>query len=369
LIEAALPRLFAQLGRYEGKAYIPDAGKRPIISILKERIMTDFNKLLFSFKEHLKVKNYSPRSIEAYSYHLLGFFAHLESIGITDVKRVTRDVLQDYQLKITTGQGYAVGTISIKVRSVKRFFEYLEETGKLLVNPAEHIKEPEKETRLPRAVLTPDEARKILDQPDTGTMIGLRSRAMLEVLYSTGIRLEELISLTLYDCDLQGGLLRIKGKFSRDRVVPLGKHAIKFLKQYIKHARQHHGERRRNPEKRREQTKSLFVSKMRTPLSAQVIETMVRRYAKQAGVKKHVTPHVFRHTFATELLRNGADLRAVQKMLGHSGLSVTHIYTHVAGVEVKKTHSQSHPRERDKTDKEKDINPDIKMIKGKYRHE
>ena len=340
--------------------------------------MSAFNKLLFSFKEHLKVKNYSPRSIEAYSHHLLGFFAHLESAGITDVKRVTRDVLTEYQLTITehtsartNGQGYAPGTISLKVRSIKRLFEYLEETGKLLVNPAERIKEPEKETRLPRAVLTPDEAKKILDQPDTGTMIGLRSRAMIEVLYSTGIRLEELINLTLYDCDLQGGLLRIKGKFSRDRVVPLGRHAIKFIKQYITHVRQHHGERRRNPEKRlrTEQTKSLFVSKMRTPLSAQVIEKMVRTYAKQAGVTKRVTPHVFRHTFATELLRNGADLAAVQKMLGHSGLSVTHIYTHVAGVEVKKTHTQSHPRERDKTEGKEDIIPNITSVKGPYRHD
>ncbi len=187
--------------------------------------MSEFNELHASFTEHLKVKNYSPQSVAAYSGHLRLFLDHLTENGITDIKRVTRDVLKDYQQKIAElpglkGTGYAVGTISMKVRAVKRFFEYLEDIGTILINPAEHIKEPKKETRLPRVVLSEDEVRKIFDQPNLSTLVGIRDRCVLEVFYSTGIRLEELTTLTIFDCDLQGGLLRVKGKFSKDRVVP-----------------------------------------------------------------------------------------------------------------------------------------------------
>jgi len=323
-----------------------------------------FNDLLFGFKEHLKVKNYSPISISAYSQHLQGLFDYLKDIKITDIKHVTRDILKDFQLKITehrhNSKGYTIATVSTKIRAVKRFFEYLEETNYILINPAEYLKEPKKETRLPRIVLTEDEARKILDMPNLSTMTGIRDRTILEVFYSTGIRLEEIANLTIYDCDLQGGLLRVnKGKFAKDRVVPLGRHAIKFLKEYIAHIRPHHTRNNKT-------TRILFVNQMGKPLSKLVIQLMVRNYAKKAGIKKKVTPHVFRHTFATQLVKNGADITAVQKMLGHSDLSVTHIYTKVAGVEVKKTHSTHHPREKDKAVKE-ETTSQIKSIKGPYR--
>lgn len=329
--------------------------------------MSDFNELLFSFKEHLKVKNYSPRSIESYSGNLPAFFAHLKQMNITDIKRVTKDVLTGYQFAMTEyrtkeNKPYTRDTVSVKLRAVKRFFEYLEESGTILINPAEHIKEPKKETRLPRAVLTQDEAKKILDQPNLSMFTGIRDRCVLEVLYSTGVRLEELTGLTIYDCDLQGGLLRVnKGKFAKDRVVPLGKHAVKFLKEYIARVRPHHT-------RKNKQLRTLFINQLGRPLSPTVVEIIVRTCAKKAGIKKKVTPHVFRHTFATELVRNGADITAVQKMLGHSDLSVTHIYTRVAGVDVKKTHSQSHPREKDKEQKE-ETTPDIQSIKGRYRHD
>lgn len=327
--------------------------------------MTDnLNDILFGFKEHLKVKNYSPMSISAYSQHLQGLFDYLKEINTTDIKRVTRDILKDFQLKITehkrNGKTYTTATVSTKIRAIKRFFEYLEEINHILINPAEYFKEPKKETRLPRTILTEDEARKILDMPNLSTMTGIRDRTILEVFYSTGIRLEEMVNLTIYDCDLQGGLLRVnKGKFAKDRVVPLGKHAVKFLKEYITHIRPHHTRNNKS-------TRTLFVNQMGKPLSKLVIQLMVRNYAKKARIKKKVTPHVFRHTFATQLVRNGADVTAVQKMLGHSDLSVTHIYTKVAGVEVKKTHSTHHPREKDKAIKEGTI-PQIKSVKGSYR--
>lgn len=328
--------------------------------------MKAYDDLLFAFREHLRIKSYSPATISSYSDHLRMFFAYLGAIDVRDVKRVTREHLQNYRLRLSEhrsaeGQGYSVLTVCLKVRAVKRMFEYLEATNRILVNPAETLKEPKKETRLPRAVLTVAEARKILDAPNLSLVHGIRDRALLEVLYSTGVRVEEVTGLTIFDCDLQGGMLRVKGKGSKDRVIPFGRHAVRFLKEYLTKVRPHYT--RNNKAER-----CLFINQLGKPLSKQMVEIQVRKYGKAAGIQKRVTPHVFRHTFATELLRNGADITAVQKMLGHSDLSVTHLYTRVAGVEVKKTHRLSHPRERDTPVKE-EITPDIKSVKGPYHRE
>jgi integrase/recombinase XerD len=315
----------------------------------------NLNEFLFAFIEHMKVRNYAKATLTSYSRYLRKFLEWLRETDITDIKRVNRDTLTSYQVKLIEyrddkGRRFTIATVSIKIRAVKRFFEYLESSNQVLINPAEHIKEPKKESRLPRAVLTEDETRKILDQPNLSTLAGIRDRTILEVFYSTGIRLAELMNITIFDCDLQGGLLRVKGKFSKERVVPLGRHAVKFLKEYITRVRPHHT-------KKNKAVRNLFVTQFGTPISRQVIDRMISFCSKQAGIEKHVTPHVFRHTFATQLVKNGADITAVQKMLGHATLSVTKIYTRVAGVEVKKTHRASHPREKDKADS--DENPDM----------
>ncbi len=325
--------------------------------------MTDnLNEHQFSFIEHMKVRNYAKATLTGYSRYLREFISWLREQEISDLKRVTRDTLTAYQVKLMELKARGdntIATVSIKIRAIKRFFEYLEASNHILINPAEHIKEPKKKNRLPRVVLTEDEARKILDAPNLSTMTGIRDRTILEVFYTTGIRVEELINLTIYDCDLQGGLLRVnKGKMAKDRVVPLGKHAVRFLKEYITRIRPAHT-------RNNKQTRNLFVGYTGQPLSGRTIGNRVVHYAKQAGLQKRVTPHTFRHTFATELVRNGADITAVQKMLGHSHLSVTHIYTKVAGVDVKKTHKESHPREKDKGDRESVS--DTKTIKGYYK--
>jgi integrase/recombinase XerD len=321
--------------------------------------MSDFNDLHFSFTEHLKVKNYSPQTVRPYSSQLRGFLDHLTGIGITDVRAVTKNLLQDYQASITEekiSRGLGFSFVASRIRAVKRFFEYLEQSGHILINPAEHIKEPQKESRLPRVVLTEEEAHRILDQPNLGTAVGIRDRAVLEVLYSTGIRLEEITNLTIFDCDLQGGLLRVnKGKGSKDRVVPLGKHAVRFLKEYITNVRPSHTIMNKK-------LTTLFVNQWGAPLSKQIIDIIVRTYAKRARIAKHVTPHTFRHTFATELVRNGADIVSVSKMMGHSDVRITQVYIRVAGIEVKNTHSESHPREKDK-ETSKEAEPDIAKIK------
>jgi integrase/recombinase XerD len=317
------------------------------------------------FAAHMKVKNYSPGTRASYGRELLKFLEYLREKDIGDIRKVTRDLLQAYQLGITRKKdegSYTVATVALKTRAVKRFFEYLEASNHILINPAEYLKEPKKERRLPRTVLSEEEARRVLDQPNLSSMTGIRDRTVLEVFYSTGIRLEEMVNLTIFDCDLQGGLLRVnKGKFAKDRVIPLGKHAVRFLKEYIGRVRPLHARNNRT-------MRNLFLNHQGRPFSRVMIEILVRRYAKAAGIQKKVTPHVFRHTFATHLVKNGANITAVQRMLGHSSLRVTQIYTKVAGVEVKKTHQTSHPREKDQEPKEEMI-PQIGMVKGHYRHD
>lgn len=298
--------------------------------------------LLFAFREHLKVLGRSEATVSAYSEHVKEY---LETVS--NVQSATRRALEGYiaglyEHRTKVGNPYQPGTIALKVRSLKRFFEYLEKANVIFVNPAEFIREPKQAARLPRHTLTRKEAADILDQPNLGTLAGIRDRTILEVFYSTGIRLNELCSLTIHDADLQGGMLRVnKGKGKKDRVVPLGKHAVRFLREYVAKVRPKLAEKNRTERR-------LFINRYGTPVSDQVVSIMIRTCAKAAGMKKRVSAHTFRHAFATELVKNGADLVAVQKMLGHSDLGITQVYLRSAGLDVKSAHKKSHPRERER---------------------
>lgn len=317
--------------------------------------------LLFKFKEHLKVLNRSPATIEAYLMHVQSF---LKSVDAPDIMRITRSIIETYiaglyDYRTTDNKPYGIATICLKVRSIKRFFEFLEKANIIFIDPAEFITEPQKKQSRIKETLTNDETRKILDQPNLGTLSGIRDRAILEVFYSTGIRLNELCGLTIYDADLQGGMLRIdKGKGNKDRVVPLGKHAIKFLQEYISKVRPHFTRKNRS-------NRQLFVDCYGKPLSDQVVMIMIRNYRKTAGIKKQVTAHTFRHSFATALVKNNADIRAVQKMMGHADISTTQIYIRSLGIDIKKEHQKAHPRERDNEDV-KTVKPRIERKKGYY---
>jgi integrase/recombinase XerD len=321
--------------------------------------MDSVNDILFGFKEHLKVLSRSAATIEAYCEHVKCF---LDTAG-TAVKAVTRLRLEAYiaslhEHKTKEGKPYRPATISLKVRSIKRLFEYLEQANIVFINPAEFIREPKKVRGLPKSILTPAEARAVLDQPNLGTLKGIRDRAVLEVFYSTGIRLEELCALSVYDADLQGGMVRItKGKGKKDRVVPLGKHAVRFLKEYIARVRPHFTKKSR-AERR------LFIDAYGKPLSKQMVSLGIRTYARAAGTGKQVSAHTFRHTFATSLVRNGADIRAVQKMLGHRDLKTTEVYLRRAGVDLKAAHKKSHPREKER--EEESVKPALERIRPRY---
>lgn len=322
--------------------------------------MENIQDLLFKFREHQKILNRSPATIKSYTEHVNLFLCGVDA---DDIRQVSARMIEDYiaglyDWRSLTGKPYKTNTICIKIRAVKRFFEYLEEANIIFINPSEFITEPKKDKGIIKDVLTPEEARTIIDQPNLGTLSGIRDRAILEMLYSTGIRRNELCSLSVYDADLQSGMVRVKGKGSRQRIVPIGKHAAKFLREYIHKVRPRFTKNNRT-------SRYLFVNCSGNPVSGQIISLMVRKYTASAKIKKKITPHTFRNSFATSLVKNGANVVAVQRMLGHRDLSTTQVYIRSLGIDIKKVHQKTHPRERDK-EKARLSKPKIERIKGKY---
>jgi integrase/recombinase XerD len=322
--------------------------------------MNDNTRLLFDFTEHLKVLNRSPATIKAYTGHVSHYLADQGKTKTKDIKAVTRTDMERYVAAFyDRDKKYSTGTICVKIRSLKRFFEYLEQSNIIFINPMEYILEPKKDKTIPRNILTGKEMAHLLDQPNLGTRTGIRDRTVLEVFYSTGIRLAELCNLSIYDADLQGKMLRInQGKGRKDRVVPLGKHAIRFLREYISKVRPHLTRKNRR-------SRTLFVNQLSQPLSKQVVSLMVRTSAQKAKLTKKVSAHILRHTFASMLVKNGADVVAVQKMLGHRDLKTTQGYIKGFSVDLKKAHKKSHPREKDKISRES-IKPKIKRMRPEY---
>ncbi len=320
-----------------------------------------YKTLLQKFTEHLAVLNRSPATIEAYLMHTELF---LKSVNVKSIIQITTTMIESYiaglyQYRNKQGKPYSIGTISFKIRSIKRFFEFLEKTNIIFIDPTEFIKEPKNQHSGIKQTLTEGQVRTMLDQPNLGTLTGIRDRTIIEVFYSTGIRLGELCNLTIYDADLMGGVLRInKGKGYKDRVVPLGKHAIKFLREYISKVRPHFTRKQKT-------SRHLFVNYMGDPLNKQIISIMIRNYRKAAKIKKQVTAHTFRHTFATVLVKNGADITAVQKMMGHADLRTTQKYIRSLGLDIKKEHKRTHPREQDK-ENIKACKPRITNLRGHY---
>ena len=320
---------------------------------------TEAQNLLFQFTEHLKVLNRSEATIKAYTDNVRLFLAQeKQSIKTITRKDMEAHISSFYDYRKEDGTAYTIGTICLKVRSLKRFFEYLEQANIIFINPMEFIQEPKKDKTIPKNILSTREMETLLDQPNLGLKTGIRDRAVLEVFYTTGIRLNELCSLTIYDADLQGKMLRVnQGKGRKDRVVPLGRHAVRFLREYISRIRPHFTKRNRR-------SRVLFVNQLGQPLSKQVVAIMVRTNARKAGFKRQITAHTLRHTFASQLVKNGADVVAVQKMMGHVDLKTTQGYIKTLIVDLKKAHAKSHPREKDKVDR-KAIKPKISRVRAK----
>ncbi len=294
-----------------------------------------------NFLEALKVRRFSPATIKSRQASLAVFFGWLSGSGIADVRDVSRQTVRDYQLWLQ-GRGYAVPTVQVHLQALRRFFEYLETTDVILVNPCAGIMLPKLASRLPKVVLTQGEARALLDAPDTQTKIGIRDKAVLEMFYSTGIRLAEMARLTIHDADYKNGFVRVtKGKGGKDRVVPLGRKACDYVREYLQKVRSEWSKANRDE-------RALWLSSMQPhgPLKSQAIAVMVKLYGREAGIAKHVTPHVWRHTCATHLVTDGANIAYVQRLLGHRSLRTTQIYTRTTIAEIKATHAKAHPRSK-----------------------
>jgi len=296
------------------------------------------NEALIEFRSWLKLKNYRPMSVTGYTYLLNPFWAWLAQEGITDLRLVSRAMLERYAVHVQNRK-VSRSTHAITLRAVKRLFESLVENNHLLIDPSVGLRDPSSGQRLPRPVLTQAEMKKLLAQPNTSLSQGIRDRALLEMLYSTGLRIGEVVALTVHDLDLDAGLLSVRsGKGGKSRVVPLGREATKWLREYLTKIRPR--QNRLAPHER-----SLFLIQQGSAFIRHTIEVIIRQYARLAKIKKQVTCHTIRHTCATHLLEAGADILAIKELLGHRDLSTTQIYTRVRPVEVKAMHQKTHPRE------------------------
>ena len=294
---------------------------------------------ILEYKRQMKVKGYAKNSITLYSWGLECFKDFLIARNINDLRKVTRKIMEDYQAEIMT-QPIAMETKALKLRAVKRLFESLEQNHQLLINPSTHIVETNRQHRKLGVVLSIEEMKRLLNEPNLSLPVQIRDKAIMEVLYSTAIRSNELLSLQVYDVDLKDQVLYTrKGKGKKQRVVPLGKHAVQYLKEYLEKIRPRYA--KKNPKER-----ALFLTNRGPALTWNAIRANVNDYRKKAGIRKTVGIHTFRRSCATHMLQQGADIRYIQKLLGHKYLKTTQVYTRVMPVDVKKTHEATHPNIR-----------------------
>ena len=282
---------------------------------------------------HLAVeRNLSPRTIESYARDLRQFAAWLqqENLALDGVERAT---LRDY-IGLRRDQGLAARSASRALSTLRGFFRFMVHTGGLTADPTANLRSPSLWRTVPHA-LTEDEIDALLGAPDTGTILGLRDRAMIETLYATGLRVSELVGLTADRLRLDPGFVRVLGKGSKERLVPLGDSAISWLDDYLQRGR---------PELNRDRPSALFLNHRGGILTRQGFWKILRGHAVRAGITSPLSPHVVRHSFATHLVEHGADLRAVQMMLGHASLTTTEIYTHVARERLRRLYDEKHPR-------------------------
>ena len=233
--------------------------------------------------------------------------------------------------------GRSASTIARRLASIKAFYRFLTAERYLRRDPAEVLEAAQKGLHLPK-FLSVQDVDKLLEQPNLGTLDGYRDKTMLETLYATGMRVSELVSVPLQNVDLKMQYVIVMGKGSKERMLPLGRTALKYLERYISVVRPQllHG--------KPEEVQELFVTSWGGPMTRQRVNELIEGYAKDAGITKRVTPHMLRHSFATHLLTNGTDLRVVQELLGHADISTTQIYTHMDMERLREVYDKTHPR-------------------------
>ena len=291
------------------------------------------------FTEALERKNRSPHTVRSYGRELRRFFQFLETQGVEELGAITRDTLEEYRAHLYyqrhRGQPLHMKTQSVRLLAVKAFFRFLTQERYLLSDPAAPLELPRVPPPALPGLLGEADLRKLLEAPDRSTPEGLRDGALLETLYATGLRNEELCRLQLQDVNLRRGEVRVvRGKGGKSRVVPLGGTATRAVAAYLEKGRPAVA------------TSWLFLNTNDEPFRPNSLIRRVHILARQAGLRQRVTPHLIRHSFATHLLRHGAGLRHLQQMLGHSSLDTTQRYTQVELTDLREVHRRCHPREQ-----------------------
>jgi len=313
-----------------------------------------FTPLVLQFLEYLKLeRHFSDYTVKSYGADLVQFGQYLAGeigrpIGAPAAEKMTPAQVDEKALKCEPltvreflaylhGQNYTKSTTARKLATLRSFYKFLIRRGQVSGSPLSSIRTPKQDKRLPKC-LDLEQVQKLLDAPGDGDLLSARDKAMLEILYSSGIRVSELVELDMADLDLQEGVLRVKGKGRKDRLTPIGSQAIKAVQRYFEI---------RASDSRCQQSRHatrVFLNKHGETLSTRSVRRKLDKYLVSAGLDPGISPHTLRHSFATHLLNNGADLRSVQELLGHQSLSTTQIYTHLTTSRMKEAYDSAHPR-------------------------
>jgi integrase/recombinase XerD len=297
--------------------------------------VTALQESLQDYLNYLSVeRGLAKNTLESYGRDLNQYLDYLKEKKNLDLAATTQATVIGYLLQLQA-RGKATATLSRSLAAIKSYYHYMTREKKIERDPTVNLDAPKQEKRLPR-VLTVSEVEHLLEQPDIKNPVGIRDRAMLEVLYATGLRVSELVSLKIEDINLETGYIKCFGKGSKERIVPLGSVAIKFLRLYQEHARKFLAARLME--------NTLFLNHHGKGLTRQGFWKIIKKYADNLDILTEITPHTLRHSFATHLLENGADLRSVQEMLGHADIATTQIYTHLTKGKIKDVYEKTHPR-------------------------
>lgn len=291
--------------------------------------------LLGGFINYLAVeRRLAKNTVDAYSRDISRFISLMKLVSSHEVSKITRTDISDY-LSSFKKENLTASSQARHLVSMKMFFRFLLGEGAIDSDPTEHIESPALTRKLPET-LSFEEVERLLKMPDTNHPLGLRDSAMIELLYATGVRVSELISLTLNDINLEVGYIISFGKGSKERIIPLGEEASLKLQGYLSSSRP--------LIIKDKESKELFINRQGNKMTRQGFWKIIKKYARAAGIVKKISPHSLRHSFATHLLEGGADLRSVQKMLGHADISTTQIYTHIIKERLRSIYDKYHPR-------------------------
>lgn len=305
--------------------------------------MSNLDKTTKEFIKYLtNEKRYPETTISSYERDLDNYYGYVELKKI-DYKNITKDEIRDY-LKYLDDLNYSKNTVSRILSTLRHFYTYLVTNKEVKINQFKLIRNPKKEKKLPN-FLQGDELQKIFDTINIETPLGMRNRLIVELLYASGLRVSELTELKMNDIDVSNKEIRVTGKGDKERIVYFGDYAKKYLELYLKEGRKELLNNKRSD--------YLLINNLGDNLSTRGVQMVIDDIVKEASLKHNISPHALRHTFATDLLNNGADLKSVQELLGHSSLSTTQIYTHITNERLRSVYLQTFPRQQERVDKEK----------------